>query len=545
MQSKFYSNRVAIYCRLSKDDEQKGESASIKNQRDMLVDYCNQRSWNIHDIYIDDGYTGLNINRPSFQRMIEDIKTRKIDIVITKDLSRLGRNYLQTGRFTEEFFPKHGVRYIAINDGVDTIQDNNEIVPFKNVLNEFYSRDVSKKMKSAYLTRAKQGKFIGCLAPFGYMKDPEDPHTLIIDEETSPIVEKVFHLAYLGYGVQYIRTELRKEKIPTPTWWNRKKGLRNKYTKWEKEIEGGEFIWDCTTLTEMIQNPVYLGHTASQKANHKFKIGWLSDKPQEEWIVVEDTHQPIIDEYIFRIANEKLKSRKRPYKTGELNLFSGLIKCPDCGKSLNIVRNNSKKKEKLFTCNTYRRYGKDFCSQHRIFYDDIYEIVLEDIRKNAELALSDEERILKTLEESKTKNQDMELQQIALSIEEDSKRLKELETKVERLYDDWIDNKINEKNFNRILEKTQLEQKILQERIEKNEKLFEEENEDEENILKWLETIKQYKDIRKLDRHTLNELIEKILVYEKEVIDGEISQIIEIHYNFISKTMEHNLIYNL
>ena len=176
MQSDFQTNRVAIYCRLSKDDEfKKGESASIQNQRDMLIDYCKQRNWTIADIYVDDGYTGLNIDRPDFQRMLVDIKAKKIDTVITKDLSRLGRNYLQTGKFTEEFFPKNGVRYIAVNDGVDTNQDNNEIVPFKNVLNEFYSRDVSKKMKSAYYTRAKQGKFTGCLAPFGYKKDENNP----------------------------------------------------------------------------------------------------------------------------------------------------------------------------------------------------------------------------------------------------------------------------------------------------------------------------------------------------------------------------------
>ncbi len=546
MQSDFQTNRVAIYCRLSKDDEfKKGESASIQNQRDMLIDYCKQRNWTIADIYVDDGYTGLNIDRPDFQRMLVDIKAKKIDTVITKDLSRLGRNYLQTGKFTEEFFPKNGVRYIAVNDGVDTNQDNNEIVPFKNVLNEFYSRDVSKKMKSAYYTRAKQGKFTGCLAPFGYKKDENNPHLLVIDEETSWIVEKIFDFAARGYGVQYIRTLLREEKIPTPTWWNRKKGLRNAVTKWEKTMEGGEYVWDCTTLTEMIQNPVYLGHIASQKANHKFKIGWISDKPKEEWLVVEDMHEALIDEDTFEIANEKLKSRKRPFKTGELSLFAGLIKCPECGKSLNLARNNSKKKEKLFTCNTYRRYGKDFCSQHRIMYDEVYRVVLEDIRSNAKLALKDEKEVLKILELNQEEELDSQVVLAGQMIEEDSLRYKELETKVERLYDDWIDKRINETNFNRLMEKTQKEQDILLERIKVNEEKIKNSESKDINISKWIESIKKYQNIKKLDRHILNELIDKIFVYEKEIIDGEVVQTVEIFYNFLLNTKELNIKYHL
>ena len=287
MKSNFNIPKVAIYCRLSKDDEQKGESVSIQNQKDMIEYYVLNKGWSIYEIYIDDGYSGLNIDRPAFKKMIKDIEDEKIDIVITKDLSRLGRNYLQTGYYTETFFPKNGVRYIAINDGVDTVNDNNEIVPFKNVLNEFYSRDVSKKMKSAYIARARQGKFTGCLAPFGYIKNPENTHVLLVDNETEWIIRKIFNLAMSGYGVQAIRRRLQDEKIPAPTWWNRKKGLRNKYTKFEKNIDGGEYIWDCTTIKEIIENPVYIGNIASQKSNYKFKVGWIGDKPQEEWIFLE------------------------------------------------------------------------------------------------------------------------------------------------------------------------------------------------------------------------------------------------------------------
>ena len=221
---------------------------------------------------------------------MSDAEERKFDIVITKDLSRLGRNYIETGTYIEDFFPRLGIRYIALNDGVDTLHDNNEIVPFKNVLNEFYSRDVSKKVKSGYLTRAKQGKFTGCLAPFGYMKDEDDPHVLVPDPDTAWIIEKIFELAAQGYGVQAIRTKFIKERIETPTWWNRQKGLRNCVTKWEKKRpEDGRFIWDESTIKEIIESPVYIGHMASHKVKYKFKIGLIGDRPRDEWIVVKDT----------------------------------------------------------------------------------------------------------------------------------------------------------------------------------------------------------------------------------------------------------------
>lgn len=543
--SNYFSYQAAIYCRLSKDDEQKGESTSIQNQRELLEHYVKAKGWNIFDVYVDDGYTGLNTNRPSFQRMIKDVEDKKIDIVITKDLSRLGRNYLQTGYYTETFFPKNGVRYIALNDGVDTLQDNNEIVPFKNVLNEFYSRDVSKKMKSAYLTRARQGKFTGCLAPFGYKKDEKNPYVLIIDSDTSWIVEKIYELAMAGYGTQAIRRILYDLKIPSPTWWNRKKGLRNKTTKLEQSVEGGEFWWDCTTIKEMIQNPVYLGHTASQKTNHKFKVGWISDKPMEEWIIVENTHEPIISQSTYDIANEKVKSRKRPFKTGEESIFAGLVKCPDCGKALNLARNNSKNKEKLLTCNTYRRYGKALCTQHRIYFDTLYDIVLRDIQKNAEFALKDEQEIIRILEQSMRQEQDGEQSFLEEKIQQDHLRVQELNTKIERLYDDWMNKKISENNFERILEKTQEEQEQLLERIKEMQSRLTTKSSKEINIYKWIELIKKHKNIQKLDKETLNELISKIYVHEKEIVDGKSTQLIEIHYNFIGNTVEIQTSYHL
>ena len=271
--------RAAVYCRLSKDDDLQGESASIANQRDMLEKYCEKQGWEVVAVYQDDGFTGLNMERPDLQRMLRAIERRQINLVITKDLSRLGRNYLQTGHLIEDFFPRNGVRYIAMNDGIDTLRDNNDIAPFKNILNEMYSKDISKKVHSSYLLKAQKGQFTGCLAPFGYRKDPEDKNHLLIDEETAPIVRLIFGYALNGHGPNYIRRRLEEEKIPCPTWWNRERGLRNTRTKWEKkDPENGRYMWDFSVIKDLLMNPVYTGAIASQKKDYRFKIGKIGDR---------------------------------------------------------------------------------------------------------------------------------------------------------------------------------------------------------------------------------------------------------------------------
>ena len=257
--------RAAIYCRLSKDDDLSGPSASIQNQRELLCRYCEEQGWRVAGIFQDDGYTGLNMDRPDFQKMLGAIERGMFDVILTKDLSRLGRNYLQTGQLIEEFFPKNRVRYIALNDAVDTNIEN-DITPFRNILNEMYSRDVSKKVHSSYLTKAKSGKFTGCLAPFGYKKDPLDKNRLIVDEDTAWIVRKIYDYARNGSGPNRIRRRLEDEEIPCPAWWNRQKGLRDHITKFERENpERGRFMWDFTTIKEILANPVYIGAIASQK----------------------------------------------------------------------------------------------------------------------------------------------------------------------------------------------------------------------------------------------------------------------------------------
>ena len=288
--------KAAVYCRLSKDDDLDGESASISNQREMLTAYCEAHGFEVRRVYQDDGFTGLNQDRPGLKQLLEDARNGVFNMAVVKDLSRAGRNYLETGYLLDNFFPRHGIRFIALNDGIDTIRDDNEIAPFKNILNEMYSKDIGRKVHSSYLLKAEKGHFTGCVAPLGYKKDPADGHHLIIDDETAWIVRRIFDYALEGKGSNYIRRRLEEERVACPTWWNRQRGIRNHMTKWEKrDPENGRYIWDFSVIEGILENPVYYGAIASQKTDYRFKLGTMGDKPRKDWIVVEDRHEAIID----------------------------------------------------------------------------------------------------------------------------------------------------------------------------------------------------------------------------------------------------------
>ena len=422
-----------------------------------------------------------------------------------------------------------------MNDGVDTDKDNNDITPFKNILNEFYSRDVSKKVHSSYLTKAKKGKFTGCLAPFGYMKSAEDRNLLVPDPETAWIVQKIYQWAAEGHGPNYIRRRLEDEKIPTPCWWNRKKGLRNHVTKWEKEDpENGRYIWDFTTIKEILINPAYLGSIASQKTYYRFKTGWLKDKKPEEWIVVENMHEPLVDADTYALVQEKVKTRKRADAFGNYGIFAGLVKCGECGSTMNARVANNKAHNRILTCAKYNKYGVKHCSQHRLEYDVLYQIVLKQIRTYAALALQDEESVMAELKLNCHTEDESEKEQILSRISGDRKRLEELERMVDRLYEDRIAGRINDANFDRMIQKVQTEQDTLQKKVDLANARLEEESRVQEDNSKWLALIRKYADITKLDREMLHLLISQIVVHE-DIIDGKRDITAEIHFNFMAQ----------
>ena len=524
--------RAAIYCRLSKDDDLQGESASIANQRDMLESYCKQQGWEVAAIYQDDGYTGLNMERPDLQRMLKAIERKQINLVITKDLSRLGRNYLQTGHLIEDFFPRNGVRYIAMNDGIDTMRENNDIAPFKNILNEMYSRDISKKVHSSYVLKAHQGQFTGCLAPFGYRKDPNDKNHLVVDEETAPIVRQIFQWALAGHGPNFIQRRLEEGRVPCPTWWNRERKLRNARTKWEKKDPiNGKYVWDFSVIKDILTNPVYTGAIASQKKEYRFKIGTIGEKRPEDWIVVEGQHQPIVDRSSFEIVQEKLRSRQRPRQNGEVSLFAGLLKCGECGKALTIRATNAKHPQQIYACKTYNAYGKNHCTQHRVEYDVLYDLVLHKIQECARAALRDEAAVAGRLSDNCIAEGKAQREALEHALAKDEERVEVLDKMVLRLYEDMVAGRISEANFNLMLDKTQTEQAQLKERITEGRKKLADELQLASDARQWSEAIRAYADITELDAATINRLVKEIVVHEQIDPDRTRHITIEIHFN--------------
>lgn len=524
--------RAAVYCRLSKDDDQEMESASIANQRAMLQQYCAKNGWEVVAVYQDDGYTGLNMDRPGLKKMLHAIEKGIVNLVITKDLSRLGRNYLETGRLMEDFFPRHGVRYIAMNDGIDTLRENNEIAPFKNILNEMYSRDISKKVHASYHLKATKGDFTGCVAPFGYAKDPANKNHLLIDPETAPIVRLIFGYALEGHGPNYIRRKLEDDRVSCPTWWNRQRGIRNTFTRWElADPEKGRFIWDFSVIKDILRNPVYKGAIASQRCNYRFKVGTLGEKKPDEWIVVEGMHEPIISPEDFETVQSKVRSRQRPRGDGNFSLFAGLIRCGECGKALTIRKTNAKHPIDIYACVTYNRYGKGHCTQHRVEYDALYQQVLEKIRECAAAALGNGEAVMERLSDAYQSEEHQQAEAIARQVAKDEERATVLERMVMKLYEDMISGRITEQNFDLMMKRAQDEQEELKGRLDKNRRLMANNAEVRENSRRWVETIREYADIQELDAVTLHRLIREIVVHEAIDGDGARHIDVEIHFN--------------
>lgn len=372
---------AGLYCRLSKDDEQRGESVSIGTQRSILTDYCLQHGYTIYKVYTDDGYSGLNFNRPGFKELLEDVERGVVNMVITKDLSRLGRDYIMTGYYSEIFFQTKGVRYIALADDVDSLKGTNEIAPFKNILNEMYARDVSKKVKNAKRQRAKQGLFIGSQAPYGYMKDPNNKNQLIIDPEASEVVSQIFSMALDGLGSVAIALELEKQKIPTPAVYKYQHGDQ-RFAHYSSIQIGDYYSWCSATISQILTNRVYTGELISLKTEtQNCKTKQRSAVPDDQRIVTPNAHDAIISAAMFDQVQLIRSQHRCPAKYQRENIFRGKLFCECCGHPLTI----SKKRLKdsvvdIYIC-MYHYSQPDVCFQnHQIYHEELYSYVLQEIR---------------------------------------------------------------------------------------------------------------------------------------------------------------------
>jgi DNA invertase Pin-like site-specific DNA recombinase len=531
--------KVGAYARLSKDDGVDSESESISTQKAIISDYVKERGWKIAKTYVDDGYSGTNFNRPQFQAMIKDIEAGLIDCVITKDLSRLGRNYLDCGLYLEVFFPENNVRYISINDGVDTQNKSAmDITPFRNILNDMYAADVSMKIKSAYRARFNKGKFMGTTPPYGYIKDPADHNQLIIDENVAPVVRKIFDLALEGNGIAKIRHRINDQNILRPAAYAVEQGFTG-FNHHFKDNEQNRYIWSENSVRQILRSPVYAGHlTGYKRPAINMKSSKRPSRLPEEWETVNNTHEGIVSQKTFDTVQRLITSRRAKNKSGFDNVFAGIIKCADCGYQLGAGSANRRKRPELidciiYWCGNYTRYGNMTCTSHTIEARDLYNAVLADINYFAHLALCnpsaerDIQKKLCSLKTDEAKAYEREMRKL-------TKRLNEIDKLFTALYEDKVMERITERNFSILSEKYEKEQTTADTRIAEINAELTAKGISDKNATDFILLIKEYQGITELTAATVNALIDKITISErKENEDGIVEQRITIFYKFV------------
>ena len=493
--------KVAIYIRLSREDADKGfdESESIVNQRHLLTEYVEKLGWEYEliDIYIDPGYTGTNFNRPDFIRMIKDIELGKVNMVITKDLSRLGRDYIETGEYVEKWFPEHNVRYIAVTDGIDTFaanNGNNDIAPFKSILNDMYSKDLSKKIKTAMNTMQKQGKWVGGKTALGYMKDPNDKNHLVICEEEVEIIKAIFSKAYAGESIGEIKKWLIDNNIPTAS--------QIRYNK--------PTFWENKTVKQILKNKVYIGTTIQNKRNRiSYKNRKLKPNPKERWIIVENTHEPIVDKDMFNAIQNMTTIQK--YLRNEKKhhfLLDGLLVCYECKHKIGV---KCKKQGQYFmVCNNYRRNSKiGLCTSHGFSYNALERQVLEYIRELFQKIDSNKIEL-----NVKTKMTKYDYSKV---LEKSEKEIKIINDNIDKMYIDKLNGKISEEMYNRVFDK------MKNELTQKKQEYFNLKNLKEKNKSEDIENIKKViKEFLKLEKPTpeiMKIIINRIEIHQDKQID--------------------------
>ena len=530
---------TALYCRLSQDDGNVGDSMSIQSQKAILEKYAREIGKIAYSFYVDDGYSGTNFQRPSFQRMIADIEDGKIDTVITKDLSRLGRNYLESGAYIEVFFPQHHVRYIAVNDGVDSEQSGGlDITPFKNILNEFYSRDISKKVKSGKHIRALEGKFMGTTAPFGYRKDPQDKNHLIVDETTAPTVRLLFSLALEGYGTNRIGKVLYERKIPKPSYYK-----QEFFSQHDTGSDDYWYDWKQEVITRILRNPIYKGGMyvhGTSKPTFKCKgRGYIRRADRE---ILEDVHEAVITKEVWQTVQDIIDrhTKVKPCTSGYENIFRGLLKCHDCGQTLLIHTDNRNPDRDLldktyYQCTTYRKKGVNFCTAHRISAGDIENAIKADIDRHAVKAMKDKEKFINNILLSMNESNAERSEKIKAEIEKLKKRNAELDQMYIRLYEDYSGGKLSEKKFTMMSAHYEQEQDANEEKLSELERQHKAKSVAVTNAEQFTESLAQCAGMKKLTATVLNTLIEKIEVHNPVMVNGVKEQKLTVYYKFVGQ----------
>lgn len=520
---------TALYARLSKDDDLVGDSNSIVHQKEILAKYAKEHGFTNIEFYVDDGFSGTNFNRPDFQRMMADAEEGKISTVIVKDMSRFGRDYIMVGYYTEIYFSNLDIRFIAINDNVDSnIQTENDLTPFKNVFNEWYARDTSKKIRAVFKAKGNSGKHLTTNPPFGYKKDPNDKDKWIIDDEAAATVRRIFQMYVDGYRISEIGHKLTEEKVETPILYYMNRGIKTNARSEYPEI------WDLMSIKYILSQTAYAGHTVNfQTAVKSYKTKKQVNLPRNQWVIFRNTQEAIIDQKTFETVQQMRKVKRARTKYNEPNMFSGLLYCADCGNHLTIQRVARNRKMDNFSCATYRKKKKGLCSCHRILVSDLETIVKENLQKVCEYVfLHEKEFTDEYLSGSKRETVKFQAKTKA-ELKRLSERQEEIGRIIRKLYEDNVNGRITNERFDFLAKSYEDEGNELKTKIQELKNALASSVQDEEKLSKFLKVVKSYTKIEELTPEILNSFIEKIYIGETEKYDGRKMQEVEIIYKFV------------
>ena len=521
-----------LYERLSRDDNLEGESYSIGNQKKLLTKVAKEKGYTNLVHFLDDGISGVTMDRPGFVEMIQQLEQGRAAAVFVKDLSRLGRNYIEVGRLTEEFFPEHDIRLVAVSDNIDTAEGENELAPIRNLFNEWYARDISKKRRISNKIKGNAGEPMG-QPPYGYIKDPDNPKRWIVDDEAAQVVRRIYSMTLEGYGTEQIAAQLEKDEILTPRAYWLKKGIKRP----GKGKQQPATKWNSSTVTKILSLQEYCGDILNFKTYSKsYKNKKRLESDRENWVIFKDGHEPIIERSVFEQVQQKRgKIRKRRTNEGEHNMFSGLLVCADCRSNLHFHFNQGNPEIKYFNCSNYKGNRGGCTSTHYVRVDFLEQVVLGEIRRLTKFASLYEDEFLKAVighsqqaVETDRKLKEKELKTLLA-------RDEELDGLFERIYEDNVSGKLSDDRFAKMSRRYEDEQKELAEKIKKLRSEIEKQSSQAMTTDMFISLVRKYTRARKLTPRMLNELVEKIEVYHAEKIDGVWEQRLRIHYNCVGE----------
>ena len=521
-----------LYERLSRDDNLEGESYSIGNQKKLLTKVAKEKGYTNLVHFLDDGISGVTMDRPGFVEMIQQLEQGRAAAVFVKDLSRLGRNYIEVGRLTEEFFPEHDIRLVAVSDNIDTAEGENELAPIRNLFNEWYARDISKKRRISNKIKGNAGEPMG-QPPYGYIKDPSNPKRWIVDDEAAQVVRRIYSMTLEGYGTEQIAAQLEKDEILTPRAYWLKKGIKRP----GKGKQQPATKWNSSTVTKILSLQEYCGDILNFKTYSKsYKNKKRLENDRENWVIFKDVHEPIIERSVFEQVQQKRgKIRKRRTNEGEHNMFSGLLVCADCGCNLHFHFNQGNPEIKYFNCSNYKGNRGSCTSTHYVRVVFLEQVVLGEIRRLTKFASLYEDEFLKAVighsqqaAETDRKLKEKELKALLA-------RDEELDGLFERIYEDNVSGKLSDDRFAKMSRRYEDEQKELAEKIKKLRSEIEKQSSQAVTTDMFISLVRKYTRARKLTPRMLNELVEKIEVYNAEKIDGVWEQRLRIHYNCVGE----------